>query len=283
MPPVRALAYLSRSSLLLLAALALSGCDDESSSGGSSWPWASGGGAGSAGVAGAAGSPQGGQGGAASGAGSAGAPAGVTRSELCDAFIACTAETSAAGLGVVLAAYGAQGNCWSQGSLALCNDACAQGLKDALEAFPQALSCNRCSTEKDCNSSLPACDPGTKRCVRCLADDHCQGTSKRACDTLTHTCVDCTSDLHCQNKTDGKPFCNPGKNSCVNCLNSSQCAGSSSFICDAPSGSCRGCQINEECPAGFCIFGVCSCLQQADCPAGLSCEQSPESLVSVCK
>lgn len=262
------------------------GCSDGSSGGGpATLPWNVGGQAGfenAAGSTSTGGSLQSDGDGGTSAAGSGGSSPAVASGPQCEAYIACTAETSPAGLGVVLAAYGADGNCWKQGSPSLCEDACAKGIKDALQAFPKAEACNQCATSADCPSSLPACDPSSQRCVRCLSDSECKGTDNPACDPATHTCVACTSDLHCPDKLEGKGFCDTGTNTCVGCQNSSHCSGTF-FICDATSKSCRWCQENSECPAGLCFLGSCTCNQQGDCPAGLSCQQAQDSFLKVCK
>jgi Cys-rich repeat protein len=187
---------------------------------------------------------------------------------------------------VILAAYGDQGNCWTQGQPTLCESACAAGLAQSHKAFPAAEVCNHCQTSADCPSSEPACDAATGACVACLVDSDCSSHDAPAC--AGHRCVACTQDAHCSSPQ--APACNTATSTCVQCTKSADC-GFFGEVCDPGSHSCRGCQSDAECPGGVCASGQCrqcktdaqcggatprcnknsvcvGCLEDSDCPTG---------------
>lgn len=55
-----------------------------------------------------------------------------------------------------------------------------------------------CETDADCALSTdgPACSYTENKCVTCLYDSHCSGTTP-ACSTNEQTCVECVTDGHC--------------------------------------------------------------------------------------
>lgn len=216
-------------------------------------------GGGSAGNAGTSGS-----GGPAGFGGSAGAEDAGAPPSACEAYIACVAETTPAGLAAVLAAYGKTGSCWQQGDLALCEQACHSGIVAAHKAFPEAQACNRCDTSADCPSTAPACDTTAHRCVECVSSADCGGGSEPACDTVTQTCVACMGNGDCPNPN--QPACDTTTHSCVQCTNNSQCDPFMGPVCDPATHKCRQCAMDSECTAGVCAGGVCTeCKNDAQC------------------
>jgi len=210
-------------------------------------------------------------------------------SALCEAYIACTAETAPAGLDAVVAAYGEGGSCWATTDIALCDKACRSGLIAAFSSFPNAASCNFCLTSGDCPPVLPACDSNARRCVACDSDSDCKASTKPACDAPNHTCVECTSDLHCSSP---KPACDTTSHQCLACLDNDQCP-IDVPVCDPAMHQCFECASNTDCvnstkghKCDTVFTHQCGCGLLGDCGPGRLCEEgvccTPSCGTAVC-
>jgi hypothetical protein len=205
-------------------------------------------------------------GGAGTAGGDAAADAASSSTAACDAYIACVAQTTPAGLDAILAAYGKDGSCWAQGDPELCSDACRTGTVAAHKAFPGVEACNVCSTSSDCPVSVPACDAAASRCVECASDGDCKDNALPACDISKHACVACTQSGHCLDPA--RPVCDAASATCVGCASNADCGGFAGPVCDPSTKQCRGCQVDSECASGACNQGVCAqCKTDAQCGA----------------
>lgn len=194
--------------------------------------------------------------------GAAGADGGGPES-LCGMYVACVAETTPAGLGAILAAYGRDGSCWAEGDPSLCEAACRAGIIAAHRAYPDANVCNLCSSDADCPRGLPACDTRSERCVACTSDEHCPG-AQPACNTERLACVACTRDDHCTDPW--TPRCDGRTETCVVCTENADCPWLFEPVCDPATGRCRACASDLECGSGVCANGACvDCGSNADC------------------
>jgi hypothetical protein len=124
-----------------------------------------------------------------------------------------------------------------------------------------------------CDAPL-LCDLASSRCVKCLDDEACKGTSDTSrgqtpvCDARIHDCVVCREDANCETghcKIDA----NPANNRCVQCTKTTDCSGDD--VCDLGSNQCTStCSEAAQCkapkpvcnsPPGLCV----GCLGNADC------------------
>ena len=194
----------------------------------------------------------------------------ITPAAVCDAYIACVAATTPAGLGVVAEAYGRDGTCWKTLSADTCRGACKTGIVQTHRAYPKEEACDLCDTSADCPSQLPSCDTVSRKCFECGADADCAGKTNKACDTTKRICVECMQAADCQDPN--RPACDPATNRCVMCATNQDCQGGFGGICDAATKQCRGCNGDAECtgaapkcdPAGRCV----GCVDGSTCPSG---------------
>jgi hypothetical protein len=210
-------------------------------------------------------------------------------SDACAAYIACTAETTPAGLDTLLVTYGEDGSCWAAGDPDLCEKACRAGLVSAHMAFPTVEACNVCWTSTDCPPAQPACDTTANRCVGCVSDLDCGHADRPACETSSHTCVACTSQTHCSGAA---PVCDPAAHQCVRCLDNSDCYGDTP-VCDPTAKQCFECLSDDDCAnstkgqkCDVVFTHQCGCGLFGDCGAGRLCEQgtccTPDCGSAVC-
>lgn len=84
----------------------------------------------------------------------------------CDHYLACIAATTPAALPGAAMGFGADGTCWQGGAneVMLCRDACATGLAQTRELFPDAVECRDCAGDADCAAD-ELCNRGD-----CVAD-----------------------------------------------------------------------------------------------------------------
>ncbi|MEB2314218.1 MAG: hypothetical protein OZ928_20425 [Polyangiaceae bacterium] len=194
----------------------------------------------------------------------------------CSAYIACTAATTPAGLGAVIATYGNDGTCYAAAEASLCDDACKTGLVAAHRAFPSVGACNYCATSADCPAALPACDVSVETCVGCVTSADCHDADLPVCDAAEQRCVRCLEDSDCTSG-DGRA-CAPGGDRCVECTKDEHCA-SPTPRCDLTSNACVGCMLDADCassPSGHKCLPLlkrCGCGPLGGgCNAGQLCE-----------
>ncbi|HPY17171.1 MAG TPA: hypothetical protein PLM08_05820 [Polyangiaceae bacterium] len=210
-------------------------------------------------------------------------------SAICEAYIACTAKTTPAGLGTVIATYGEKGTCWATGQAEMCESACKVGVVTVHKAFPGVEECNLCSESADCPPSIRACDSQAGRCVTCLSDSDCPSSDAPACDISTHTCVACLQDHHCDGMT---PVCNAAARRCVRCLTDDHCP-ADAHRCDTSTNQCLECIEDKDCAGSskgaICLPMVrrCGCgLLGKGCAPSQLCEESvcctPDCGTAVC-
>lgn len=139
-----------------------------------------------------------------------------------------------------------------------------------------------CSSDSECKPPYSKCAAYSaygsfKHCQRpCTADADCTGTSSlKICDVAAGVCVACLQDADC---TGTYKYCNSTSGRCVKCRSDADCSASSIYNrCLASTGSCKECVEDEHCAASSrgkrCSSSAnrCSCLGEADCPAGTTC------------
>ena len=163
-------------------------------------------------------------------------------------------------------------------------------------------TCQPCPNSAFC-SSLPSTPnqcaltgPNTGKCVECVDDSHCSGTTP-GCSATSNTCVECKDHSHCQDST--KPRCSsntcqpcsdstfcsslpsapdqcaltgPNTGKCVECTGNGDCSGTTP-VCFATSNTCVECTINSDCldPAKpQCSSNTCQ-----PCPNSAFCSSLP--------
>ncbi len=129
--------------------------------------------------------------------------------------------------------------------------------------------CGQCKGAADCGSTAFAqCDTASMRCVACLADSHCSGTTP-LCDTTAGRCVACKTAAQCSASPLG-PVCAAG--ACT-CAADKDCgAGGLGKRCVSHGAVTRcGCAADADCasssrgPTCFTTYKRCSCKTDADC------------------
>ena len=147
-----------------------------------------------------------------------------------------------------------------------------------------------CADKRDCPATKPTCDTTLKKCVECVSDTDCSGSSvcnkstntcdyrctqpnrydsgcyretsgqARYCDGTTRTCKAClpvplsatsTYDQGCNSRT---PRCHPTKYTCTECRLATDCKaspGAVSSTCDATTYTCSECKQHTDCRRGF--------------------------------
>jgi Cys-rich repeat protein len=153
---------------------------------------------------------------------------------------------------------------------------------------PTTGTCVQCASNTDCrNPASPVCDPSTRTCVTCLSNSDCPNNG--TCNN--NRCVQCLSDAQCSGTT---PRCNTTTNTCVACLPGAtdncptgqycrpdfRCEQGCKTGADCPSGvclpnrSCQACTADSQCAAGnICQNGTCvgACSATAPCGSGQTC------------
>ncbi len=126
----------------------------------------------------------------------------------------------------------------------------------------------QCAMGCDARSGCPVgqqCDLPSHRCMACVDDHGCSGTTPR-CDLKQHHCVPCLADGDCPA---GK-FCAPDQTCQLGCRSDQDCGGRKCL----PDHSCSDCMADMDCAGGkVCDHGSCvaPCGQQNPCAGSDTC------------
>lgn len=132
---------------------------------------------------------------------------------------------------------------------------------------PATGTCVQCAGNADCHDpTRPVCDPASNTCVGCLSNTDCPNG---VCNN--QRCVQCLSDAQCRGTT---PRCNPTTNACVACLPGATDNCPTGQYC-RPDFRCeQGCKSGADCPSGVCLpnHSCQACTADQQCAAGHICQ-----------
>ncbi len=172
-----------------------------------------------------------------------------------DAPGTCSSDDECHGLGLSVCVAGLCAACRTsqqcEGGTPLCSSA------------HDCVSC--AAVDAGCPATTPACDPGTGRCLECLADGDCTASpGKSFC--VGGACASCgtaAADV-CAKRDSASPVCLPD-GTCAECASNADCAIVANPICDTADHLCKRCSSDAECagiPGGP---GVCMKEQDGHC------------------
>lgn len=110
----------------------------------------------------------------------------------------------------------------------------------------------QCSSDADCVLGL-RCNTSTQKCVLCIGDDDCTGTTP-FCKTDGGICVSCLEDDQCDPGTK----CSQNDYKCHECFSSSECSAPTPYCSVVGGGECVECNFTSHCQMGeVCDEHVC--------------------------
>lgn len=134
----------------------------------------------------------------------------------------------------------------------------------------QVCKAGECVAQSACTPACTGsrkCDVSSGKCVECLADGDCAGSSKgKRCHRTKRTCVECVSAADCAAGT-----CTSAS-VCGECAKNADCLGNAKGeVCSSTTHTCGGCTGDADCAGSLsgprCNQGRCvECVGPADCP-----------------